>query len=279
MLRNTTSEKQGRAKEFQFTRKHFDRLRKEAKDYSGIHVTDDKHEMYYARLAKRLRKLKMDNFDDYIRLIEKDPLEFKEFINAITTNVTSFDREPYHFEFLKEQISSGSINSLSIWSAGCSSGEEPYSLIINLFELCQQYQIPFNIVATDLDTDVLKRAANGTYPLKSVEGYNREVKRKFLLKGVNQQDGFCRVKNQYRKLIKYKQLNLIKDWHFDQPFDVIFCRNVMIYFENDMKQRILKKYADHLVSNGLLFLGHSESVNKTNTDFDNVGKTIYRKRQ
>ena len=126
-----------REKEFQFTKQHFNQLRVQAKEYTGINATEDKFEMYYARLAKRLRKLGLSDFDSYIQWIATDALEFKEFINSITTNVTSFDREAYHFEFLKEQIKSGKIDQLSIWSAGCSSGEEPYSIIINLHDLCR----------------------------------------------------------------------------------------------------------------------------------------------
>lgn len=265
-------------KEFEFSRKHFDMLRNKAKAYSGIHVTDDKYEMYYARLAKRLRLLKLNNFNEYLALIDKDPEEFIDFINAITTNVTSFDREAHHFDYLKEQIIAGKIPSLSIWSAGCSSGEEPYSIIVNLYELARQYRIPFSLVGTDLDTNVLQRAANGIYDIKAIEKYNRDTKRQYFLKGVGKNDGKCQVKKKYRDVVQFKQLNLIKDWRFEKPFDVIFCRNVMIYFENDMKQRILKKYAEHLVPDGLLFLGHSESVSKNNADFNNVGKTIYRKR-
>lgn len=265
-------------KEFQFTRHHFNRLRTLAYEYSGINVTDDKYEMYYARLAKRLRKLSIKDFNQYISKVENDPLEFKEFINSITTNVTSFEREPYHFEFLKKQIRERQIDSLSIWSAGCSSGEEPYSIIINLYELAQEYRIPFTLLGTDLDTDVLKKAADGVYPLKAIEAYRRETKKMFFQKGTNKNEGFCRVKKRYRDLIKYQQLNLVKDWQLGMTFDIIFCRNVMIYFENDTKQKLVQKYAEHLEPNGLLFLGHSESISKTNTTFDNVGKTIYRKR-
>lgn len=266
-------------KEFGFTRKHFDLLRQKAKAYSGIHVTDDKYEMYYARLAKRLRLLKLDSFNEYLKLIDKDPEEFIDFINAITTNVTSFDREAHHFEYLKERIKANEIHSLSIWSAGCSSGEEPYSIIVNLYELARQHKIPFKLVGTDLDTNVLSRAANGVYDVKAIEKYSKETKKRYFLKGVGSNSGKCRVKKPYRELVQFKQLNLINNWRFDKPFDVIFCRNVMIYFENDMKHQILKKYAEHLVPGGLLFLGHSESISKNNTDFDNVGKTIYRKRR
>ncbi|UAA38750.1 protein-glutamate O-methyltransferase CheR [Paraneptunicella aestuarii] len=266
-------------KEFGFTRKHFDLLRQKAKAYSGIHVTDDKYEMYYARLAKRLRLLKLNSFNEYLSLIDKDPEEFIDFINAITTNVTSFDREAHHFEYLKERIKANEIHSLSIWSAGCSSGEEPYSIIVNLYELARQHKIPFKLVGTDLDTNVLARAANGVYDVKAIEKYSKETKKHYFLRGVGSNSGKCRVKKPYRELVQFKQLNLINNWRFDKPFDVIFCRNVMIYFENDMKHQILKKYAEHLVPGGLLFLGHSESISKTNSDFDNVGKTIYRKRR
>ncbi|MCY7295377.1 CheR family methyltransferase [Alteromonas sp. a30] len=272
---NTPFEKE---KGFQFSRQHFNRLRSLAHEYSGIHVTDDKYEMYYARLAKRLRKLNLPNFTEYLQRVENDPIEFKEFINAITTNVTSFDREPYHFEYLKQQIKERNLESLSIWSAGCSSGEEPYSIIINLFNLAKEYQLPFSILGTDLDTDVLSKASNAIYPLKSIETYNKNTKRQFFLKGTGKNDGFCRIKSCYRDLVKYQQLNLIRNWRLNKTFDIIFCRNVMIYFENETKQKIIQKYADHLAPSGLLFLGHSESIGKDNTDFDNVGKTIYRKR-
>jgi len=267
-----------REKEFQFTKQHFNQLRLQAKEYTGINATEDKFEMYYARLAKRLRKLGLSDFDSYIQWISTDAREFKEFINSITTNVTSFDREAYHFEFLKEQIKSGKIDQLSIWSAGCSSGEEPYSIIINLHDLCRMHRVPLTILATDLDTNVLQHGAEGIYPVKSIEGYAQETKRKFFHKGVGRYNGKARVKKEFRNIIQFKQLNLIKEWRFEKPFDVIFCRNVMIYFENDIKTQILKKYAHNLKPKGLMFLGHSESVPKNNNDFDNVGKTIYQKR-
>lgn len=267
-----------REKEFQFTLKHFEFLRKKANAYSGIQVSDDKYEMYYARLAKRLRALGLTSFDDYLPLVENDTKEFIAFINAITTNVTSFDRESHHFEFLRDNVKQRQITSLKVWSAGCSSGEEAYSLIVNLHNLTQQYRIPFNIVGTDLDTSVLQRAADGVYDVKAIAKYDTETKRKFFEKGVGKNVGKCRVKKRYRNLVQFHQLNLIKEWKFDKPFDIIFCRNVMIYFDNDMKQRLLEKFSQCLSPNGLLFLGHSESISKSNNNFDNIGKTIYRKR-
>lgn len=267
-----------RKKEFQFTQAHFDQLRSQAKEYTGISANTDKFEMYYARLAKRLRKLGLRDFDSYIQRISADAIEFKEFINSITTNVTSFDREAYHFEFLKEQIKAGSISQLSIWSAGCSTGEEPYSLIINLYDLCKSHRLPLRILATDLDTNVLRTASQGVYPIKAIDNYSQTIKRQFFQKGTGSNAGKARVKQAFRNMIEFKQLNLIETWRFNKPFDVIFCRNVMIYFENDMKQHILKRYAQNLKPHGLMFLGHSESVPKNNPDFDNVGKTIYQKR-
>lgn len=264
-------------KEFEFTQKQFDTLRKKAKAYAGIHVTEDKYEMFYARLAKKIRQLKLNNFSEYLSLLDKDQSEFKNFINAITTNVTSFGREQHHFDYLQEMVRSGKKTSLSIWSAGCSSGEEPYSIILNLYELCQRHRVRLTILATDLDTDVLRKAANGVYPLQAIEKYPKNLKKTFFLKGKGSNEGFCRVKKQFRQLIEFRQLNLISDWKFPTPFDAIFCRNVMIYFDNEQKAEILRKYHESLCSKGLLFLGHSESLHKLSKGFDNVGKTIYEK--
>lgn len=271
-------QKTERKKEFLFNKRQFNELRFKAKEYTGINASEEKFQMYYARLAKRLRKLGLNDFDNYISLISRDKLEFKEFINAITTNVTSFEREAYHFDFLKKQVQMGKFEQLSIWSAGCSSGEEPYSLVINLYELCKIHQVPLKILATDLDTNMLHQGSQGIYPITSIEGYSLEIKRKFFQKGVGHHNNKARVKKTFRNMIEFKQLNLVKEWTYTRCFDVIFCRNVMIYFENDLKKQILTKCAQSLKPKGLMFLGHSESVPKNNYDFDNVGKTIYQKR-
>ena len=264
-------------REFPFSKSSFDALRKRAKAHSGIMVSDDKYEMYYARLAKRLRALRMSSFKDYIALLDSDKEEFKNFINAITTNVTSFDRERHHFDFLKEALPSINTSELSVWSAGCSSGEEPYSIIINLYEYCQQQRKPLALVATDLDTDVLQRAANGVYPVKSVSDYDKTILRRFFRKGVGANAGFCRVKPEYRKLIRFSQLNLITEFRLNDTFDVIFCRNVLIYFDAERKQKIVERFAQHLKPGGLLFLGHSETLQSSNRFYRNVGKNVYQK--
>ncbi|WP_051275359.1 CheR family methyltransferase [Aestuariibacter salexigens] len=265
-------------KEFDFSFKQFDRLRRLAHDYSGIHVTDDKYEMYYARLAKRLRALKLNNFTDYITRVEKDKDEFREFINAITTNVTAFEREPHHFAHLKQIISSWSKPTINIWSAGCSTGQEPYSILVNILPICRQKRINVKMLATDLDTDVLMKAKAGIYPLEAIDAYDIDTKRKFFKRGKGNKEGFCRVKPELTGMIDFKQLNLIYPWKMDQTFDCIFCRNVLIYFEMDKKLEILDRYAAQLAHDGTLFLGHSESIPRSDTSWQTIGKNMYQKR-
>jgi len=265
-------------KEFGYNRDVFNRLRHLAHNWSGITVTDEKYEMYYARLTKRLRFHKLATFKEYLALVESDALEFKEFINCITTNVTSFGREQHHFDYLKEYLAQQSVREFNIWSAGCSSGEEPYSIIINLMPVCEQKGIKLNITATDLDTDVLQKGANGIYPIRAIENYELRVKKQFFQKGKGANRDKCRVKAKYRELVEFQQLNLMDNWRLNQKYDVIFCRNVLIYFDNPKKQRLARMYWEHLIPGGHLFLGHSETLHKISDDFDSVGKTIYRKR-
>lgn len=265
-------------KEFNFTRQHFDKLRQLANNYSGITVTDEKYEMYYSRLTRRLRKHNLTDFGAYVALVEQDAIEFKEFINCITTNVTSFNREQHHFEYLQKFLETWPKKDINIWSAGCSSGEEPYSIIINAFPICEKRGIKINITATDLDTDVLEKGAKGVYPTRSVEIYDMKTKRQFFQKGTGSNADLCRVKQPFRQMIDFQQLNLMHNWKLNQNYDVIFCRNVLIYFDNPKKTRLARMYWEHLQDEGILFLGHSETLHKISEDFDSVGKTIYRKR-
>lgn len=266
-----------KAREFSFSQKEFRKLRQMALEYTGIQGSDDKYEMYYSRLTKRLRALNLNSFASYVALVERDQQEFLKFINSITTNVTAFGREQHHFDYLADHIKKERPRTFHIWSAGCSSGEEPYSIIINIAEACKAAGTQLKITATDLDTEVLGKASDAIYNLRAVERYDLPTKRKFFMKGVGSNQGSCRVKPEYRSLVDYQQLNLIKEWRMPDKYDAIFCRNVMIYFDNEIKKRITEKYADHLQSRGLLFLGHSESLHQINDRFENVGKTIYRK--
>lgn len=264
-------------KEFAFTREDFNRLRALANNYSGITVTEEKYEMYYSRLTKRLRAHRFTDFAQYVALVEKDEKEFKEFINCITTNVTSFGREQHHFDYLVDFISKSDPRELTIWSAGCSSGEEPYSIIINIAPICEKKNIKLKILGTDLDTDVLKKAERAVYPLQAIDKYDLRTKKQFFEKGKGKNADYCRVKKKYRKLVEYQQLNLMHNWRLNQKYDVIFCRNVLIYFDGPKKERLARMYWEHLNENGHLFLGHSETLHKISNDFGSVGKTIYRR--
>jgi len=264
-------------KEFDFSSRHFDKLRHLAYEYSGIQVSDDKYEMYYARLAKRLRAQKLSDFDAYIKQVTSDANEFREFINAITTNVTSFQREPHHFEFLKALLATWQKPSIHIWSAGCSSGQEPYSILVNILPVCEARNIKVMLRATDLDTEVLARAAEGVYPLDAVDVFNLEQKKRFFLKGKGSQAGKCRLKPKVRALVEFEQLNLINAWSSATKYDVIFCRNVMIYFDNNTKSALVARFHASLAPQGWLFLGHSESLPRTTTGWRTEGKNIYRR--
>jgi chemotaxis protein methyltransferase CheR len=237
--------------------------------------------MVYSRLARRIRALKLFNFAEYVEYLQhnKDS-EFGEFINAITTNLTSFFREPHHFEFLTETVLSEMKvnhkldNRIRIWSAGCSTGMEPYSIAMTLGN-----KFPagwdFKILATDLDTNVLATAKAGIYQSSSVTGIDDELKKKYFLH--DQHGDRYKVKESLQKLITFKQLNLLEKWPMKGQFDVIFCRNVVIYFDLETKNKLFERYAQMLRPNGYLILGHSETMSREVTLFKSVGRTIYQK--
>lgn len=262
-------------REFEFTFSQFSALRKLAHDYSGIHITDDKFEMFYARLAKRIRRLKVGTFAAYIKTVKRDKQEFSEFINAITTNITSFEREPHHFEYLKEYIQDSPKSSFDIWSAGCSTGQEPYSILINVLPLCQTLNKRVTVLATDLDTDVLSIAQQGVYSLDQIKQYSLPVKKQFFYKGIGAQHGMCQVKPELKDCIEFKQLNLFYPWQLSMKFDFIFCRNVLIYFETAKKLEVIQRFSANLAPKGRLFLGHSETIPRDDDAWRNIGTNIF----
>lgn len=264
-------------REFEFSFSQFSALRKLAHDYSGIHITDDKFEMFYARLAKRIRHLKVGTFAAYIKTVKHDKQEFSEFINAITTNITAFEREPHHFEHLKECIQESTKSVFNIWSAGCSTGQEPYSILINVLPMCRKLRKSVNVLATDLDTDVLSVAQQGVYSLDQVKHYPLPIKKQFFFKGIGSQEGMCQVKPELRDSIEFKQLNLFYPWQLTTKFDFIFCRNVLIYFETAKKLEVIHRFSANLASHGRLFLGHSELIPREDDDWQNIGTNIYQR--
>lgn len=270
-------------REFNYTWDDFNVLRKISNEHSGILVPDDKFDMFYSRLSKRVRKLGLSDFKQYCQfLIDNPDLEFTEFINAVTTNLTSFFRENHHFEYLKRQLIPELLKrkqaqkQIKIWSAGCSSGEEPYSLAMTLAE-----QVPadwrIKILATDLDTNVLRTAATGIYTSDRVTGISPEQMKRWFKKGADKNSNRVKVKDEIQRLIYFKQLNLMKEWPIKGPFDFIFCRNVLIYFDRDTKESLANRYGELLEFGGHLFIGHSESLHQLNTGFKLIGNTIYQK--
>lgn len=276
-----------RIREFQFTWREFDFLRDIVNRRSGIVIGDDKFEMFYARLSRRIRKLGLRDFKEYCNVIrsESSDREMFELINAITTNLTSFFREKHHFEFLAQQLlpdlieKNRHIRRLDIWSAGCSTGEEPYSIAICLCEALQDIvDWRVGLLATDIDTSVLARAALAIYPLEQIENLDHTRLQRWFLKGQGSNSGLVRVKSMIKDLVEFHQINLLESWSFARPLDVIFCRNVIIYFDNRNKQRLIDRFADTLKDGGYLFVGHSESLFTLTDRFEMVANTVYRKR-
>jgi len=273
-------------REFEFTIDDFNFLRKVSNQHTGIVVSDDKIDMFYSRLSRRLRKLGLSTFKEYCELIknDKEGVEIIELINSITTNLTAFFRENHHFEYLKNYIIPDFIlkkennKKVSMWSAGCSTGEEPYSISIAINE-CLNNKININtkILATDIDSNVLARAASGIYSMERVNGLSNDRLTRWFFKGTGSKRGFVRLKPDVRKFVEFGQLNLMQNWCLDDIQDVIFCRNVIIYFDKNSKIKLINRFADNLHDGGYLFIGHSESLFKLTDRFELIGQTIYRK--
>jgi chemotaxis protein methyltransferase CheR len=273
------------AREYQFTRKDFEFLRRLSSQRTGIVVTDDKFDMFYSRLARRVRALGLQNFADYCDYLEQPAHddELIELVNALTTNLTSFFRENHHFDYLAERVlpevaqRNRGARSLRLWSAGCSTGEEPYSLAMVLAEqekLLRGWDI--EVLASDIDSNALAQASAGIYPLNRVENLPRARLKRFLQRGRGAQQGKARVRDNIRHYIRFEQINLMERLAVEKK-DVIFCRNVIIYFDRVTKARLLDRFADHLVDGGYLFVGHSESLLQVTDRFELVGHTVYRK--
>lgn len=270
--------------EFSFTEADFNRVRTVVHAYAGIHLAESKQNLVYNRLARRLRALGFDDFQSYLSYVEgegKDE-EFTHLINAITTNLTFFFREVHHFEFLSEELfpslirKNADTRKVRIWSAGCSTGEEPYSLAIVAKE-----SFPagwdVRIDASDLDTNVVETGKEGIYSIEALKGVTQERVKRWFLRGSGANGGMVKVKPELKEIIRFQQVNLMNEWPWNEPFDVIFCRNVVIYFDKPTQQRLFSRYHQTLKPDGHLFIGHSESLYKVSEQFKLLGKTIYQK--
>ncbi len=268
----------GRDREFVFTTKDFEQVRRMIYDHAGISLNPSKQDMVYSRLARRLRATGINNFKDYLALLENnDEAEWQAFVNSLTTNLTSFFREPHHFPLLAEHIlKQKGKHHISLWCSAASTGEEPYTMAMTIVDAFNSFTPPVTIVATDLDTNVLAKAEAGVYPLERVEKLSDALVKRFFLRGTGAQAGFVRVRPELRAMITYRQVNLLDDdWHIRGPLDAIFCRNVMIYFDKATQLKILERFAPLLQPDGLLFAGHSESFHNAGHVFSLRGKTVY----
>lgn len=271
-----------RDREFEFTHEHFVKVRDELYDYAGIVLADHKQDMAYNRLVRRLRELKINSFDEYLSFLDQNPTEFTQFINALTTNLTAFFRERHHFDFIRDhilpEISESGDRKVRGWSAGCSLGEEPYSLAMTLLDAgVDPNRWDVRLLATDIDSKVLHSAQTGVYAFERVKSLPKELLSRWFLKGKGPNEGHVKVRSDLQDIITFKYLNLMQDWPVQGPLDFIFCRNVMIYFDQETQARLLQRMAALLKPNGYLFVGHSEALARHASSFQLVGKTIYRK--
>lgn len=258
---------------------------------SGITLSDSKKQLVTSRLARRLRMHGLESYHDYFELVtRRDPQgeELREMLNAITTNKTDFFREKHHFDFMHstffprcvERAKSTGEKRLRIWSAGCSTGEEPYTLamtFLSAFPAGSQWSL--ELLATDLDTQVLARAQAGVYGEESIAPVSEELQKRYFRRGTGANAGKVRVSDALRQMITFRQLNFVEHpWWVKGPFDLILCRNVMIYFNQDTQRTIVENFGQRLRPDGYLFIGHSETLSGLNHLFEPLRGTIYRRR-
>ena len=268
---------QGR--EFVWTNADFARVQALIYQRAGISLHDGKHAMVYSRLSRRLRDTGHTSFHDYLCWLEThDGPEWQEFVNALTTNLTAFFREQHHFEIFASHLRSRPSANWRVWCNAASTGEEPYSIVITALEALGA-NASFKLTASDIDSRVLATAAQGVYRLDSVKGLSTERLQKFFLKGKGGNAGMVRAKPELRRAIDFMSVNLIRDdWPFKEPFDVVFCRNVMIYFDAPTQRRVLERIHRVLKPGGMLFVGHAENFSESKDLFTLRGKTVYERR-
>ncbi|ASP40589.1 chemotaxis protein CheR [Bacterioplanes sanyensis] len=252
-----------------------------AYQHTGIVLAEHKKDMVYGRIARRIRHHKLSSFRQYLDFFKSNTeSELSDFINALTTNLTSFFREPHHFNFLqqhwlpKQKSISSSKRRLRIWSAGCSIGQEVYSIAMSLRAAGLPSGWDCKLLATDLDSNVLDTGRRGIYPDSAVAGLPSDILSRFFDRKTN---STVQVKPALQEMVFFKRLNLLEPWPMSGPFDVIFCRNVVIYFDKQTQRNLFDRYADILSTDGHLFIGHSENLHGITQRFESLGQTIYRK--
>jgi chemotaxis protein methyltransferase CheR len=257
-------------------------------EHYGIQLPLTKKKMVEARLQKRLKALQMNSFKDYLELVfgDEGSQEYGNMIDLITTNKTDFFREPSHFDFLTHEVLPELIKTkspnepLRIWSAASSSGEEVYSALITLeeFFLRSFRKMPYRILGTDLSMHVLKKAVAATYEEERISSLPLYIKKRYFLKSKNSENSLVRVKPEFLKQVQFKRLNLLKPFNgIDDSTDIIFCRNVLIYFSREVQEKVVSTLSSHLRTGGYLFIGHAESISNMDLPLVQVRPTIYKK--
>ena len=271
----TVVSRQDSTREFAFEKADFKNVQKMLFKKAGINLSDAKEAMVYSRLARRIRARNLRSFNEYLALVNTSESELEQFINALTTNLTSFFREPHHFTALADYLSQHNVT--TIWCAASSTGEEPYSIAMVVAEAYGSFKTPVKIIASDIDSKVLAKAKAGVYPLASIAKIPQHRQKQFFHKGKGANEGKVKVVDELRNMVQFKKLNLTDaKWDVKGPLDVIFCRNVMIYFDKPTQLKVLQKMVGMLKPTGLYMAGHSENFNMYTNLVRPVGKTIYR---
>lgn len=270
----------GQAREFAWTDQDFDRVQAMIYKRAGISLHDGKHAMVYSRLSRRLRETGYKSFFDYLSWLEtSEGPEWQEFVNALTTNLTSFFREHHHFEVLAEFLRSRPQGApMRCWCSAASTGEEPYSILMTAIDALGP-RSAFSLVASDIDSKVLAAAERGVFRLDGMKGVDARQMQQYFLRGTGANDGMVRIKKDLAVRIQFLIVNLIRDdWPFKEPFDVVFCRNVMIYFDSDTQRKVLERIHRVMKPGGVLFVGHAENFSDSKDLFVLKGKTVYERR-
>lgn len=277
----------GPVAEFEFTEADFRRVRELIYRHAGITLADGKQRLVYGRLSRRLRALGLHCFSEYLQRVRPGEPEWQPFINALTTNLTAFFREPHHFEVLADFLCGCGLcghdgqrgragRPLRMWSAASSTGEEAYSMAITALTALGESP-PVQILASDLDTAVLHTAAAGIYELERIEQLEPALKKRFFRRGRGANAGLAQVAPAVRQLVRFQQVNLLDaQWELGGRFDVVFCRNVMIYFDRPTQRRLLEHLVKQLQPDGLLMVGHAESLHHAADLLQPLGRTVYR---
>jgi chemotaxis protein methyltransferase CheR len=268
-------------REFAFSDADFRSLAQYAYEQAGIALADNKRNLVYTRLSRRLRALGLKTFREYREFLANNASESESFINAISTNLTKFFREAHHFDHFRTHVAMrfaqdthrASSRRLRVWSAGCSTGEEPYTAAIVLKrEIHDIDRHDVKILATDIDTEVIARGARGVYPVSSIDEVPKTY-RDFFRATVSGNE--VTMGADVKKLIAFRRLNLMEAWPFSGTFDAIFCRNVMIYFDGPTKTKLVERFTEKLKPGGWLYIGHSESLIGAHPGLQLMGRTIY----